>query len=140
MDSSSADYLIFHAPTHTRLSSAVRKGMKMKRGVGVGSSSSISSKEGPLHVMVSMEQPKYATVLSDTSYLDNHFDVTLTYSQATHFPHTRVPNLPMSYYPLNIVSPQAVLQPAREFDDKDGFGTGTLSAIVQLFAPLILFF
>ena len=76
--------------------------------------------------MVSMEQPKYAAVLSDFAYLDASFDATLTYSRATHFPRTELPNLFMSYYPLNIVSPQAVLQPPRDFLDKDGFGTGTV--------------
>jgi hypothetical protein len=83
-------------------------------------------KKGPLRVMVSMEQPKYASVLSDYTYLHASFDATLTYSRATHFPRTELPNLSMSYYPLNIVSPQAVLQPPRDFLDKDGFGTGNL--------------
>ena len=74
--------------------------------------------------MVSMEQPKYAPVLSDPSYLHASFDATLTYSRAALFPNTDLPNLSMTYYPLNIVSPLAVLQPPRDFDDKDGFGTG----------------
>lgn len=48
--------------------------------------------------MVSMEQPKYAAVLSDFAYLQASFDATLTYSRATHFPRTELPNLSMSYY------------------------------------------
>lgn len=123
----SADYVIFHAPTHTRRPST---GKVSRTTITTTSSSSSASKKktkGPVRVMVSMEQPKYAAVLSDSAYLHASFDVTLTYSRAIHFPRTELPNLSMSYYPLNIVSPQAVLQPPRDFLDKDGYGTGRCS-------------
>jgi hypothetical protein len=71
-----------------------------------------------------MEQPKYAPVLANLKYLDNNVDLLITYSLASTYPGTSVTNLPITYYPLNIVSPQAVMQPARPFQDKTGYGTG----------------
>eukprot|EP01034_Spumella_vulgaris_P028549 gene28549-35430_t len=71
-----------------------------------------------------MEQPKYAQYLADLKYLNNNFNLTLTYSLAPIYPGTKVPNLPITYYPLNIVSTQAVMQPMRPFAEKTGYGTG----------------
>ena len=36
----------------------------------------------------------------------------------------RVPNLPITYFPLNILSVNAVLHKPRSFSEKNGFGTG----------------
>jgi hypothetical protein len=36
----------------------------------------------------------------------------------------RVPNLPITYFPLNILSVNAVLHKPRPFSEKNGFGTG----------------
>lgn len=59
----SADYVIFHAPTHTRLPST-GKGSRTTITTSSSSSSTTNKhkkkmkKKGPLRVMVSMEQPK----------------------------------------------------------------------------------
>lgn len=71
-----------------------------------------------------MEQPKYAPVLSNLKYLSTHMDLMITYSQESVYPGTGIANMPITYYPLNIVSPQAVMQPPRSFEKKDGYGTG----------------
>jgi hypothetical protein len=100
--------MLYHAPTHTPSASLRVPGSTA------------------LIAMVSMEQPKYAPVLANLKYLDNSVDLLITYSLASTYPGTRVANLPITYYPLNIVSPQAVMQPARPFQDKTGYGTGAL--------------
>ena len=71
-----------------------------------------------------MEQPNYATVLSNPKQL-KMFDLLSTYSLKAHYPGTDIPNLPISYYPLHLVSANAVLMPARSFEEKTGYGTGT---------------
>jgi hypothetical protein len=71
-----------------------------------------------------MEQHKYAKILSDLPLLKRHFDLLATYSLQSHYPGTTVPNLPITYFPLNILSAESVRQPARPFREKDGFGTG----------------
>ncbi len=77
--------------------------------------------------MVSMEQPKYAPVLTDLRYLSANMDLLITYSLSAVYPGTSVPNMPITYYPLNIVSPQAVMQPERPFREKTGYSTGKSS-------------
>ena len=81
--------------------------------------------------MISMEQPKYAHVLANLDYLRNNFDLMVTYVLSDEYPGTGVPNMPITYYPLNIVSPMAVMQPSRGFSEKTGYDTGMrLFAIV----------
>ncbi len=74
--------------------------------------------------MVSMEQPKYAQILADLPYLQNNFDLIVTYSLSKTYPGTTVPNLPITYYPSNVVSTAAAMQPAKPFSEKTGYGTG----------------
>lgn len=74
--------------------------------------------------MISMEQPKYAPVLANFNYLNSNIDLLLTYSLSSIYPGSKVANLPITYYPLNIVSPLAVMQPARSFKEKNGYNTG----------------
>jgi len=85
--------------------------------------------------MISMEQPKYAHVLANLDYLRANVDLMVTYSLADVYPGTGVPNLPITYYPLNIVSPMAVMQPSRSFGEKTGYDTGELKCLyyVQIF-------
>lgn len=86
--------------------------------------------------MMSMEQPKYSPVLANLKYLEANIDLMVTYSLADVYPGTSVPNMVITYWPLNIVSPQAVLQPARPFVDKTGYDTGIYP--LQLLPYLIL--
>ena len=106
-----ADMVLFHAPTHVSV-----PGGNSKRA-------------GAVYAMLSMEQPKYARFLSDLQYLKRHFDLLATYSQADFYPGTSVPNLPLSYFPLNILTPASVLQPARPFASKTGLDSGVSVAI-----------
>ena len=110
--------MIFHAPTHATDGSrlpAVRN-------------------PNALSVMVSMEQPKYAQFLNDKTYLQSNFNVTMTYSLRSTYPGTTVVNLPITYYPLNILSTEAVMQPPRPFAEKTGYGTGKIwSTLVFLY-------
>ena len=99
--------VIFHAPSHTYLGSQLTNKPK-----------------GVTYAMISMEQPKYAVILQNTKYLEQHMDLMITYNQAQRYPGTQVKNLPITYYPLNILPPTAVLKPAKAFKDKTGFGTG----------------
>jgi hypothetical protein len=101
----SADMILFHAPTHSMVPN-----MKMQ--------------EGAIRTFISMEQPKYAKFLQRTDYLEKNFELISTYSMRTHYPGTKVPNLPITYFPLNILSADSVLQPVRSFADKNGYGTG----------------
>lgn len=89
----SADIVLFHAPTHSKSTGA--KHIKTKDG------------SKPVFAMISMEQPKYAKILSNTQYLNDNFDLVLTYSLSPVYPSTTVPNMPITYYPLNILSPNA---------------------------------
>jgi hypothetical protein len=85
-----------------------------------------SSKNNPelrkkqIYALISMEQPKYAPVLTRTRYLQNHFDVLMTYDMGGTYLDTQIDNIPLSYYPLNIVAMEAVMQPPRPFRDKFG--------------------
>lgn len=105
---SSADVVFYHAPTHNPGSSLRYQGNKA------------------LIAMISMEQPKYSPVLANLKYLSSNVDLMVTYSLADTYPGTGVANMPITYWPLNIVSPQAVLQPPRPFKDKTGYDTGML--------------
>ena len=101
--------VVYHAPTHTGVSQ--------------------KPNQHALRMFISMEQPKYAKFLQRTDYLENNFDLISTYSMANTYPGTRVPNLPITYFPLNILSPEAVLQPSRAFKDKNGYGTDVAVAM-----------
>jgi hypothetical protein len=79
---------------------------------------------GASFAMLSMEQPKYAVVLGNVRQLNKRFDLLSTYSQEPVYPGTKIPNLPITYYPLHLVSAQAVLKAPKAFKDKTGYGTG----------------
>jgi hypothetical protein len=76
-----------------------------------------------------MEQPKYAPVLRNTAYLQENFNLMLTYSLSNQYEDTGITNLPMTYYPLNIVAMEAIMQPARPFKDKIGIAAGNGNAL-----------
>ena len=99
--------VIFHAPTHNR------DGVRFP-----------PNKYKAIYTLVSMEQPLYARMLSNTADLQKNFDIVATYSLQAKYPGTNIPNLPFTYYPLNILSVNAVVQPSRPFTKKNGFGTG----------------
>ena len=98
----SADIVLFHGATH---------------------SFSYPDKRDAIFALLSMEQPKYAPILLNPAGL-KQFDLLSTYSMEPVYPGTTIPNLPISYYPLNLVSASAVLSPPRPFISKTGFGTG----------------
>jgi hypothetical protein len=102
----SANILLYHAPTHIQSSTLRQPG------------------NHALIAMMSMEQPKYSPVLANLKYLQDNVDLMVTYSLSDIYPGTTVRNMPITYWPLNIVSPQAVLQPTRPFPEKTGYGTG----------------
>ncbi len=108
-DISSADVVLFHAPTHGQ-SSPHKPRDRIPQSI---------------YALISLEQPKYAKILSNKKELQT-FDLLLTYSLQPNYPGTSIPNIPLSYYPLNILSPHAVQQPSRTFKEKDGYGTGEL--------------
>ena len=87
----SADVVLFHGPTHGQ--------------------SSPRFPQPPVHralyLLMSVEQPKYAKILQDKENLDKDFDVIATYSLAPVYPDTDIPNIPLTYYPLNIMSVNA---------------------------------
>eukprot|EP00597_Dinobryon_sp_UTEXLB2267_P001877 CAMPEP_0170069610 /NCGR_PEP_ID=MMETSP0019_2-20121128/8219_1 /TAXON_ID=98059 /ORGANISM="Dinobryon sp., Strain UTEXLB2267" /LENGTH=273 /DNA_ID=CAMNT_0010277695 /DNA_START=275 /DNA_END=1096 /DNA_ORIENTATION=+ len=85
--------------------------------------------EDAFHVLLSMEQPKYAVVLNQRQYLMDKFDLLMTYSLRDVYPGTDIPNLPITYFPLNIVSVNAVLHAPRSFKEKDGHGQDVWVAI-----------
>ena len=81
-----------------------------------------------IYALVSMEQPKYARILSNFDELKN-FDLLVTYSLHNKYLTTGIPNLPVTYFPLNILRPEAVLKPPKPFKDKNGYGTGVTVAV-----------
>mmetsp|Transcript_15079 Transcript_15079/g.14467 ORF Transcript_15079/g.14467 Transcript_15079/m.14467 type:complete len:263 (-) Transcript_15079:73-861(-) len=100
-----ADMIIFHAPTHSSQFPA-------NKGKNV------------IYTLLSMEQPKYATLLSNPgNILEQHFDLLSTYSLESYHPGTKIPNLPITYYPLHLLSPNSVLQPSKPFHLKNGYNT-----------------
>jgi hypothetical protein len=110
---SKADMVLFHAPKHN----------------SVPPKSSFKG-EKPLFTLISLEQPKYATILQDFRTLQRDFDLLATYSLQDTYPGTSVPNLPLTYYPLHIIPPKSIQQPPRKFSEKTGFGTGTYGSLV----------
>ena len=107
MKVNSADMVLFHGATHTY---------------------SYPDKGGALFALLSLEQPKYAPILLNPSEL-KQFDLLSTYSMEPLYPGTDIPNLPISYFPLHLVSASAVLSAPRPFKDKTGFGTGDRSHV-----------
>ena len=56
----------------------------------------------------------------------------MSYSLSSVYPNTDVVNLPITYFPLNIISPDAILHPPRPFNDKTGYDTGMNKIIMVL--------
>lgn len=81
-----------------------------------------------IYVLVSMEQPKYARILQDHQQLKS-FDALMTYSMQSTYPGTTIPNIPITYFPLNIVSPNIMLQPPRSYTDKTAYNTNVNVAV-----------
>lgn len=78
-----------------------------------------------MFAFLSMEQPNYATIMKDYKYLENTFDLMITYSLSSIYPNTNIPNMPITYYPSHILSVNEVLKPpVYSFKEKDGYGTG----------------
>jgi hypothetical protein len=71
-----------------------------------------------------MEQPLYAPVLQRLDYIQKNFDLTITYSLQNTYPGTKVPNLPITYFPSHILPIEYVYKPGLSFKEKDGYGTG----------------
>eukprot|EP01032_Pedospumella_encystans_P015845 gene15845-18102_t len=113
VEAKTANVLLYHAPSHMTINN-LRASVPNKKAI---------------FAMISMEQPKYAPVLSNFNYLNSNIDLLLTYSLSDTYPGSKVANLPITYYPFNIVSPMAVIQPARSFKDKNGYNTGVTVAI-----------
>jgi Fucosyltransferase, N-terminal len=109
LDIDKADVVVFHAPTHGQVTPR-RPTQKTK---------------GALYALVSLEQPKYALILNDFREL-KHFDLLMTYSLNSHYGQTGIPNMPITYYPLHILSTNAVMQQPRPFKDKNGYQTGII--------------
>lgn len=105
-----ADIVVFHAPTHGQVSPAIPT----------------RHPANLIYAMISLEQPNYAKVLSRISYLESHFDLLATYSREYQYPGSNVANLPISYFPLNIVSINSMIQASKPFAKKTGYGTGKL--------------
>lgn len=107
-DINNADVVVFLASTFHRSSPLFPK----------------KAKPSTIFVLHTMEQPMYATMLNDHQFLKQHFDLLAMYSQETIYPGSGVPNLPLTYYPLHVYEPTAVLSPMKSFKEKDGYGTG----------------
>ena len=112
MQKGAANVVLYHAPTHSAGGSLRANNNKN------------NNQKKAIVAMVSMEQPKYSPVLANLKYLSSNVDLMVTYSLSPKYPGTNVPNMPITYWPLNIVSPQSVMQPARSFKDKTGYDTG----------------
>lgn len=100
-----ADLVVFHAPTHGKGSGVPRM--------------PLSQTKNSIYALISLEQPRYATILNDKKALSN-FDILATYSQSELYPGTTIPNLPLSYFPLNIMSIESILQTPKTFLEKTG--------------------
>ena len=112
-----ADIVLFHAPTHGKGAVLGQENIPVKK------------RDRVVHAFVSMEQPKYTRFLADRAYLMRSFDLLLTYSQEQTYPGTNIPNLPLTYYPLNIMPASAILKPAKSLQEKDGYGTGVIAVV-----------
>lgn len=107
--------ILYHAPTHRRslLPSSLRR-------------------NDSLNVMACFEQPQYTPLMNDLDYLNENFQMIISYSFAKLYPRTSVVNFPMSYFPLELFSPYEVLKSPMPFADKTGFGSSN-SVISRLF-------
>lgn len=90
-----ADILLFHGPTHNMVIGHIKKAFTREDG------------SKPVFAMISMEQPKYAKILSNIEYMNKNLDLVLTYSLSSIYPSSTVPNMPITYFPLNILAPNA---------------------------------
>ena len=118
-----SDVVLFHAPTHGK-SEGGGKGKPIPDRKIVASHAT--------YAFLSMEQPKYVPVMMQMEYLKTNFDLMITYSSSTKYPESGIPNMPITYYPLNVVSPEAVLRPPKPIAEKTGYGTGvTVAAFVS---------
>ena len=118
MQVAAADVVLFLASTMEKSTPRLPAGGKQK---------------GTLYALMSMEQPKYAPVLQRTKYLQDNFDLLMTYSLSKTYDSTGVPNLPMTYYPLNIVALEAIMQPPRPFGEKKGVnGDGKSTMLINI--------
>ena len=123
-----AHIVVYLASTHNR----GRRFPERRRQSPVGADGlPKAAKKGSIYAMFSMEQPMYATVLQNLKDLDNNFDLMVTYSWKNKYPGTSVSNLPVTYFPLNIVSPEEVLKGSTlaTYDQRTGFGTGVSTVI-----------
>ena len=84
--------ILYHAPTHRRslLPSSVRR-------------------NDSLNIMACFEQPQYTPLMNDLDYLNENFQMIISYSFAKLYPRTSVVNFPMSYFPLELFSPSEVI-------------------------------
>ena len=81
--------------------------------------------------MINMEQPGYTSlgITQKMSNLRRNFDLTATYNRGMKYPGTRVPNMPLSYYPLNVLPVDAIMKPPLlSFTEKNGYGTDVMVA------------
>ncbi len=79
--------------------------------------------------MLTMEQPNYAPTLKKLDYLGKNVDLMVTYSLASVYPGTSIPNLPITYYPSHIVTTEAVRKDPKPFIKKNGYGTNVPIAV-----------
>lgn len=101
-----ADIIIYHAPTHSHIvSSTAERGTTQS-----------------LHILVSLEQSKYATILNDNDRL-NKFDALATYSMKPFYPNTNVTNIPLTYFSLEFMNTSFIMRPPRPFKEKTGYGS-----------------
>lgn len=105
--------VLFHAPTHKSPINSKVRGQFSKA----------------IFAMLTMEQPNYAPALKKLDYLEKNVDIMVTYSLASIYPGTSVPNLPITYYPSHIVTKQAVMKEPKSFTQKNGYGTGVPVAL-----------
>jgi hypothetical protein len=106
-----ADIIIYHAPSHKRNTIAVKK-------------------TEAINLMVCLEQPKYTPLIEDFAYLKSHFDLIMTYATSKMYAQTGIAHIPVSYFPLEIYSPQRLLTPPpKSFSEKTGYGTGYLNHV-----------
>jgi hypothetical protein len=125
-----ADIILYHAPTYgqvgkpnTQQLAQSNKHVKLKQESGGKHTADM-----PLNALISLEQPKYAKVLSNPEALKT-FDLIATYSLQPTYPGTSIPNLPLTYFPLHILSVNSVMQPPRPFKQKTGYDTGIKDAV-----------
>lgn len=114
--------LIFHAPSHK--SNIDKASMKKKY-------------KNAVFVMTSMEQPFYYTILQQLGYLNQNFDMMVTYSLRSTYPGTNLPNLPITYFPSHIVPVESVLTPGKSFGEKTGYGTGIAIMILCVLCLMV---